>query len=68
MSGRPSNYPWTKWFKSKNVTLSGEDYTATQRSMLVMIRHQARLHSKKVKLTRLPEDGIQIEVLTGKGK
>jgi hypothetical protein len=64
MSGRPSMYPWGRWFKKKSKTiLDPEEFSCTQRSMVVMVRTQARLHGVWVSVSRLKNGGIEFQVV-----
>lgn len=57
----PKGYPWKKWFnRSKKLILKSEDYTATQKSMCVMVRIQARLHGVKVGVFPKKDGSIEI--------
>jgi hypothetical protein len=47
--GRPAYYPWSNWLnRKKKLTIREDQYHASQKSMCVMIRTQARLHGVKV--------------------
>jgi len=64
--GRPTHYPWEKWLtvlegrKVKNTTLRPDQYSATQRSMCVMIRQNARILNVNVSVFSLPDGYIKI--------
>jgi len=59
--GRPSQYPWNNWLHRKRaLTITEEQYSASQKSMCVMIRVQARLHGVKVGVLPRSDGSITI--------
>jgi hypothetical protein len=63
--GRPNYYPWDRWLlqRSNPFVVTKEQYSCSQRSMIVMIRTQARLRGVKVSVHRVDDEGIRITPL-----
>ena len=55
-------YPWEKWLNRKTAfTIKPKkDFSATQESMLVMIRTRAKEHKKKITVNKHEDGSITI--------
>lgn len=68
-NGRPTQYPWEKWLRvpegksTKKSTIKPEHYSASQRSMCVMIRQNARLLNVNVSVFPQEDGSIVVRAL-----
>lgn len=68
-NGRPTQYPWEKWLrvpegrKTKKTTIGADQFSASQRSMCVMIRQNARLLNVNVSVFPQEDGSIVVKAL-----
>jgi hypothetical protein len=59
--GRKATYPWDRWLnRKKSIVIQPEQYSATIKSMCVMIRQQSRLRNVSVSVFPRKDGSIRI--------